>query len=239
MKYVLLLLVGTGVFVSCKKANGYNANILFYNASWSLPSISAAWNDGSVVSSLAQGKVSGTADAPYLQVPAGTNLVTIKAGSTALLNKNIYTASAKGSSFIVFDTSTGSFPVRILQLTDDLTLPDTTQVKYRILNLVPDTAVHVDIWLVNGATDSIRLDTAGSFIGSTVAASAAEPFTSFSYTGNRYTVKVKKTGTQQVYTSLANYMFAKQGIYSIIFSGLLTGTGATALQLSVLYHHTQ
>lgn len=241
MKYVLLMTgISVCMVIACKKTNSFNARVLFYNASWSLSAVTASWNDGVATSTaLVQGASSGTADSPYVALPAGTNLVTIKSGTTALLNKNIYTAAAAGSSFIVFDTSASASPARILQLSDDLTLPDTAQLKYRVLTLVPDAAVGVDIWLVNGAADSIRLDTAGVFIGAAATADAVQSFNTIGFHGGSYTVKVKKTGTQQLYTSITNYPFVVKGIYSIIFSGLPAGTGAAALKVAVLRHPPQ
>jgi hypothetical protein len=241
MKYVfLLLLVVTGIFAACKKTSSYNSGVLFYNATWSLPAVTAAWNGAAIVATgLAQGQSSGTADVPYIQVPAGTNLVTIKAGTAALLDKNIYAAAAASSSFIVFDSGTAVAPTVILQLTDDLTKPDTALLKYRVIDLVPDAATSIDVWLVNGTTDSIRLDTAGVFIGTAPAASTVQIFATVSYHGGNYTVKVKKTGTEQVYASVAAYPFAVQGIYTIFFSGLPAGTGGAAFKLSVLHHPSQ
>ena len=243
MKYIgWLILIAAVVFVSCKKTNSVNASVLFYNATWSLPAITAAWNGGDIVTTpIAQGQSSGRNDSAYIQVPAGTNLITVKAGTTTLLDKNIYTAAAQGTSFIFFDTTnvtTTTAPARILQLTDDLTLPDTFQLKYRVLNLVPDTSVKVDFWLVNGATDSVRIaDSASAFAGTTVQAASVQTFTTIPYHGGNYTLKAKKTGTEQVYISVANYPFAIDGIYSILFSGLLSGTGGTAFKLSVIHHH--
>ena len=244
MKYaVLMILIAVVVFVSCKKTNSSNASVLFYNATWSLPAITAAWNGSEIITTaIAQGQSSGTADSPYAKVPAGTNLITLKAGTNTLLDKNIYAAASTGSSFIFFDTTivaTPVFPVRILQLTDDLSLPDTGQLKYRVLNLVPDPAVKVDIWLVNGTSDSMRLDTAGGFAGAAAVASTIQTFNTLPFHGGNYTVKVKKTATEQVYISVADYPFAIKGIYSIIFSGLLTGTGSTGFKLSVLHHPPQ
>jgi hypothetical protein len=241
MKYVLLIiLIAACVFVSCKKTNSTNTSVMFYNATWSLPAITAAWNGSEIIATaIAQGQSSGTAASPYIQVPAGTNLITLKAGTNTLLDKNIYASAAAGSSFVFFDTSTIAAPVRVLQLKDDLSLPDTAQLKYRILTLVPDAGVKVDIWLVNGATDSIRLDTAGSFIGTTAVASSVESFTAIKYHGENYKVKVKKTGTEQLYVPAIDYSFAIKGIYSIIFSGLPTGAGSTAFKLSVLRHPAQ
>ena len=241
MRYIVLMIIVTAiVFVSCQKTNSVNASVLFYNATWSLPAITAAWNGGDIVTTaIAQGQSSGRNDSAYLQVPAGTNLITVKAGANTLLDKNIYAAAGQGTSFIFFDTTnvtTTTSPARILQLTDDLTLPDTSHINYRVLNLVPDT-IKVDIWLVNGATDSIRLDTAGAFAGTMVEASSLQTFTTISYYGGNYTVKVKKTGTEEVYIKLDNYPFTIKGIYTIIFSGLLAGTGNTGFKLSVIHHH--
>ena len=108
-----------------------------------------------------------------------------------------------------------------------------------ILLLVPDAALGVDTWLVNGVADSIRLDTAGAFIGTTATADEVQTFDTKSFHGGSYTVKIKKTGTQQLYASTAAYPFAVKGIYTIIFSGLPAGTGAAALKVSVLHHPPQ
>ncbi|MEO5682132.1 MAG: DUF4397 domain-containing protein [Chitinophagaceae bacterium] len=241
MRYVLLMIVMAVVFfTSCNKTNSSNANVLLYNATWSVNSISAAWNGTSIVTAaIAQGMSSGTRAVAYLQVPAGTNLVTLKAGSDTLVDKNIYTLSSAGTSFLFFDTSAviAARP-RILQLTDILTQPDTGQISYRFIHASPDTGTRVDVWLVNGITDSVRLDTAGLFIGKEAAASAVQSFTAISYNVKAYTVKIKKTGTQILYASVANYPFVKRGIYSIIFSGLPAGTGNAGFKLSVLQHQS-
>jgi len=238
MKYILLILwMVLMLFGSCKKTNNVSARVLFYNASWSLPGISAEWNGASIISTpLIPGQGSGAADSPYIKVPAGTNLITVKTATSTFLDKNIYATAASGTSFIFFDTSTQAAPARMLQLTDDVSLPDTFQLKYRVLNLVPDTSVKVDIWLVNGNTDSLPLDTASVFDGTTVTAAAVQTFTALSFHGAHYTVKIKKTGTEQVYVSVDNYPFAIKGIYTIIFSGLPPAAGNSGFKLSVLRH---
>jgi hypothetical protein len=242
MKYCLLVILITAAgIVSCKKSNSSNTNVLFYNATWSLPAITAAWNGNAIITTpIMQGQSSGTADKPYLQEPAGTNLITLKAGSNILVNKNIYTTAAAGTSFLFYDTSVSASPaIGILQLTDDLTPTDTAEIKYRFLDLSPDTTASADIWLVNGVTDSIRLDTAAVFIGQNAIASAVQLFTTMKYHGEAYTIKIKKTGTEQLYASLPNYVFAVRGTYSIIFSGLSGGSGSAGFILSVLHHATQ
>jgi hypothetical protein len=240
MKYSLLVLTVLVCIASCKKTNSYNTRVLLYNASWSLPGVTAAWNESGIVNTaLAQGQASGTVAAPYLEVAAGTNLITIKAGSTELLDKNIYAAAAAASSFIVFDTSVSIAPPRIIQLTDDLSLPDTGHFKFRLLKLSPDPLVKLDTWLVHGITDSLRLDSAGVFAGAQAEASALQTFTASVPPGGNYSVKLKKTATNIVVAAVSNYSFANQGIYSIILSGLPSGTGAAGYKLSVLRHPTQ
>jgi hypothetical protein len=243
MKYwywLMMLLITTGIFISCKKTNSNNANVLFYNGTWSLPAITAAWNESPVITTaVAQAQSSGTADKPYLQLPAGTNLITLKAGTDALVNNNIYTAATGGNSFLFFDTSTTKAPVRILQLIDDLTQPDTAEIKYRFLNLSPDSSLTADVWLVNGSTDSIQLSVQGAFVGKEALAVSLATFTAIKYHGQTYTIKIKKAGTGQVFASVAGYIFAVRNSYSIIFSGLSNGTGNAGLKLSVLHHQTQ
>ncbi len=238
MKYLLISVAIATVLVSgCKKTNNVSASVLFYNASWSLPAIAAEWNGSSILTNpLAPGQTSGTADSPYIKVPAGTNLVTLKTAATTFFEKNIYATAASGTSFIFFDTSTHAAPARMLQLTDDLAQPDTFQIKYRVLNLTPDTSVKVDTWLVYGQIDSVRLDSASVFAGTMVTASDVQTFKTLPFHGENYTLKIKKTGTQEVYASIATYPFAVKGIYTFIFSGLPPAAANGGFRLSILRH---
>ena len=198
-RYIWLLLL-TGCIASCKKTDSSSANVLLYNATWSAPAISALWNGNKILPVvIAQGQSSGTTLAPYLQVPAGTNLVTLKAGNDTLVNKNIYTPPAGGNSFLFFDTSVNQAPARVLQLTDDLTPPDTARIKYRFINLSPDTVATADLWLVNGSTDSLQIKSSIPFVGSTATASSLPSFEvpDFKYRGQPYTIKTKKAGTDR------------------------------------------
>ncbi|HTL08393.1 MAG TPA: hypothetical protein VL307_09065 [Chitinophagaceae bacterium] len=236
MKKLLLVVLLAVAVVACKKTNNVSASILVYNASWSANGITMALNGTPIIAQpIAQGSSSGTADSPYIKIPAGTNNITVNTGSSVLVDKNVYASAAFGNSFILFDTSVQQRPTRILQLSDDLSLPDTFRIKYRVLNLVPDTAVKVDILLVNGSTDSLPLVTNGSFAGNTVSASTLQSFTAVPYHGENYSIKIKKAGTGELYTTL-NYPFSIQGIYSIIFSGLPAGNAGAGLKLTVLRH---
>ncbi|MEP6746075.1 MAG: hypothetical protein ABJB86_00030 [Bacteroidota bacterium] len=245
MKYsLLILLFVAAIIVSCKKTNSSNVNVLFYNGTWSVPAITAAWNGNNVITTgIAQGQSSGTSFSPYLKEPAGTNLVTIKIGTDSL-SKNVYAASSAGTSFLFYDDSSAAAvtgtAISVLQLTDDLTLPDTASINYRFINLSPDTSATVDVLLVNGTTDSLGLITAsGAFIGAGADPAAVQPFLNQKYHGEGYTIKIKKSGTEALLASVPNYFFAVRGIYSIIFSGVSTGSGSTAFKVSVLHHFAQ
>ena len=227
--------------VACRKTVSTNASVLFYNGSWTASNIRAAWNGIALtITPVTQGQSSGTAEKPYLDAPAGTSLVNLQAGLDTLVNKNIYTAAATSSTFLFYDTTAMVIPgarVNVLQLTDDLSLPDTAMIKYRLIDLAPDPADIADVWLVNGATDSVRLDSAFTFIGAAAQSSTVQPFLPLSYHNENYTLKIKKTGTETVLASIPQVNFMVRGIYSIIFSGISSNTGAGAVRLSLLHHN--
>jgi Domain of unknown function (DUF4397) len=238
MKYYLFLslLLLTG-FASCKKGASSSSALLIHNATSSISALTASWN-GAVATgtALAPGATSGTPDAPYLYLPAGTNNLVLKSGTTVLVDKNIYTSSTGGYSMLLYDTGVTAGAVRILIMNDDLTLPDTASIHIRVLDCAPDTA-GVDVWLVNSSNaDSLRLDSAFLFMGAEAVATDVQTFTAIKYHGLSYSVKIKKTGTEEVLASVINYPFKEQGIYSVVYSGLLSGTGNAAPKLAVIHH---
>ena len=221
----------------CSKTGTINTRVIFYNATSSVATLSATWNDHALLSSaLAQGQSSGSPSAPYLNAPAGTNLLTVVAGTDTLLRKNIYSKASGGTTFILYDTAMPAGRPQILQLTDDLSLPDTATIKYRLIDLSPDSNARADVWLVNGTTDSLRLDSAAGFIGPVPSATAVQAFNSIKYHGEAYTLKIKKTGTGLVMASVNGFALVARGIYSFIFSGISSGAGATGPKITVLQH---
>lgn len=238
MKYFLVIVLAAVVFLSCKKSDGGTTHVLFYNGSWSVPAITATWNGSAIITTpVSQGQSTGTVDNPYLPVPAGTNLVTVNSGAAVLFSKNVYANPATGNSLLFYDTSiTAPSTVQTIQLTDDLSLPDTAQIKFRFINASPDTAATTDLWLVHGTTDSALIKTA-SFIGKDAPGSTVQVFeAAIKYHGETYTIKAKKSGTQNVLASVSNAVFVVKGIYSFVLSGFSTGTGSSAFKLSVLHH---
>jgi hypothetical protein len=240
MKYLLLTAIICPFFVSCSKSAGTTSRVLVCNAGYSQTSLTASWDGYAFLSTgLAQGQVSGKPDSPYARVAAGTNNIVLKLGTTVLLDKNIYASPTGGYSVVLYDTNAMAVSNRVLVLTDDLTRPDTFSIRFRILDCVP-TQDSVDIWLVNQTqADSIRLDSAAAYIGSTVLEENIQSFAPAKYYGGAYTVKIKKTGTEQVLATLSNYPFNIQEIYSIVYSGIPAGSGASGLKITVFRHPQQ
>jgi Domain of unknown function (DUF4397) len=236
--YLFVLLIGIAGFVSCKKTAGTTSKILVLNATYSIPALTAELNGIPITNTaLSQGQVSGTADAPYQNFPAGTNNIVLKSGANVLVDKNLYTGPVNGYSIMVYDTSQLAGSTKnVLILTDDLILPDTASVRLRFINCVPDTLL-VDVLLVNtSGTDSVALISNAAFIGAAATANSVQSFNAIKYHGQSYTIKIKKAGSQELLSTVNNYLFKEREIYSFVYSGLPTGSGATARKLVVVHH---
>jgi hypothetical protein len=242
MKYHwFVLLIGIAGFASCKKTAGTTSKIMVLNASYSIPALAAELNGIAITNTaLSQGQVSGTADAPYQNFPAGTNNIVLKSGTNILADKNLYTGPANGYSILVYDSSQVAVSaINTLILTDDLTLPDTAAIRLRFISCVPDTLL-TDVVLVNiTGADSVALVSNIPFIGAAASAASVQVFTAIKYHRETYNIKVKKAGTQELLAAVNNYVFIEREIYSFVFSGLPTGSGATARKLLVVHHDLQ
>jgi hypothetical protein len=231
---IVAILLSCSAIIACKKTAAINAPVLFYNATYSLPSFTVSWNNGQVLTNaITPGHSTNTADSPYVEVPGGTNLVTLKVGANTLFEKNIYTPAGFGNSFFLYDTGTVAGAAGILQMSDDFTVPDTASINYRLLDLCPDPSVLADVWLVHGTTDSVNIATSTTFIGQDAAGASYQAFNNIKYHNEQYTIKVKNTGTEQLFASINMYPFVVRGLYTIVFSG----TAATGFKLTVLHNH--
>jgi Domain of unknown function (DUF4397) len=236
--YFFVLLMVVAAFVACKKTAGTTSKILLLNATYSIPALTAELNGIAITNTaLSQGQVSGTADAPYQNFPAGTNSIVLKSGNSVLADKNLYTGPVNGYSILVYDTSQAAGDAKnILILTDDLTIADTASIRFRFINCVPDTLL-ADIWLVNtNGVDSGFLINNAPFIGASAIAGSVQTFNAIKYHGQSYHVKIKKAGTQELLAAVNNYLFNEREIYSFVYSGLPTGSGATARKLLIVHH---
>jgi hypothetical protein len=236
-RFLWICLAGAIVFSSCKKNVGTISRLLVTNATLATGDLSVSWSGFPLTpTALAQGKTTGTTAEPYLQVPAGTNNIVLKSGSTVLLDKNIYGAPSNFS-LLVYDTSLTSATLNVAVLTDDLTLPDTTSLaKCRFIDCVPDTNV-VDVILLNIA-DTVAI-TSVSFIGANPTVSTLQTFGTLK--SGTYKPLVYKTGTAFTVSPLFagdSITLGPQKICTLVYSGKPGSTGPDALKLAAIFHPT-
>jgi len=233
-RFLWISLAGAIVFYSCK-STGTTSRLLVTNATLATGDLSVLWSGYLLTpTALAQGKTTGTATEPYLQVPAGTNNIVLKSGSTVVLDKNIYGAPSNFS-LLVYDTSLTSATLNVAVLTDNLTLPDTTSLaKCRFIDCVPDTNV-VDVLLLRAA-DTVAI-TGISFIGANPTVSSLQTFGTLK--SGKYRPVVYKTGT--AFTALPLFSadsvtLGPQSICTLVYSGKPGSSGADSLKLAAIFH---
>jgi len=232
----LLLTVCCLLFVACKKTEGGTTRIIFYNGTYSIAALQGAWNGGSLTANpLAQAQYAGSAAAPYLALPAGTNNITVTAGARTFLDKNAYTAMGNNYTLLVYDTAAKDSSVNTLLLADDLTLPDTANAKCRFINCAPDTTQLVPV--IYNKIDTLAFST-GNFIGNKPSASAVQPFANVKKGKYAFVIVQKPTGIP-VFAATDSLSFTSQSIYSLIYSGLKTATGARGIKFNLLMHNVQ
>jgi len=215
---------------SCKKTPGVTTRMILHNATLTINSLSMFWNGTAVTgSALAQGKTSGTTSEPYLTLPAGTNNIILKSGSTVLLDKNAYGGATISYTMLAYDSTTSAASLNFLLLTDDLSVAaDTTSPKYRFINCSYGTTV--DSVLLRNAADTVKVSTL-SFIGPAPTVSTVQAFTTL--TAGTYQPLVFRGGVTTTYDSI---VLSKQKICSLIYSGTAGSTGADSLKLAVIFH---
>jgi hypothetical protein len=233
MKQFVFFIMICCMAVACKKSGSGSTKLALYNATHSIAALSASWSGiGINANPLAQAQSSGSATTPYVQLPAGTNNIVVTAGSRTFFDKNAFAAFGNAYTLLVYDTSSADSTLNTLLLTDDLTLPDTASAKCRFINCVPDT-MSINFFLVN-KVDTFAIQNA-SFIGRIPLASSVQPF------GNvkRGTYKpylVQAATRLAFFTTTDSITLTRQSIYSFIYSGLKTGTGARGIKFNIINH---
>ncbi len=231
MQRVLVIVILCACIVaSCKKAPGVTTRMLLHNATLTIDSLSMLWNGTTVTSSaLAQGKTSGTVSEPYLTIPAGTNNIILKSGSTTLLDKNVYGGVNTSYTLLAYDSTTSASSLNVILLTDDLSFAtDSVSPKYRFINCSYGTAI--DSVKLRNAADTVSVSTI-TFIGPSPTASTVQVFTTL--TAGTYQPLVFSGGVAKAYDSVA---LSAQKICSLIYSGKPGSTGADSLKLAVIFH---
>jgi hypothetical protein len=220
---------------ACNKQVLTNSRLSVFNGTHSINSLSVKWNGAlATTSPLAQGQFSGSTTTIYADIAAGTNNIVVQNGTNLLLDKNIFSEPLGAYTLLAYDTNKTAGSTRLLYLTDNIinTLEtDTTHIRF--LNLVPDSTA-VDLILFRPVkNDTVFINQ--SFVGKEADEKNIEVF-SEKKAGAVTSIKINKTGTNEALIASGSYSFEKKSFYTIIFSGLISGTGSAGLQLKVLKH---
>lgn len=155
-----------------------------------------------------------TASSPFFSTDPGTKKLGIRAGAVAPATQpTLEVASVEGFNFanqraytfLVYDTlnTTASNRLRVLRLSDDLTIPTGINTHVRFIHAAPN-APAVDVTLVRTSAtpvDSVTIRNA-SYIGTAPNETALSAFTPIPG-GTAYTARVKAAGTQTVVASFS------------------------------------
>ncbi len=162
----------------------------------------------------------------YLPASTGNRNVKISAdsGKTSLIEANVAMDLGKIYSFFAMDTVLNS-KLKVLQLTDDLTLPASGMAHVRFLHLAPATAP-VDVTFTRG-TDSVTMS-GMSYAGTTTTPNVATLAKFTPIPAGTYTIKVKSPGTQTVLAQSAATSLGAVKIFTFYVKG-----GAKSQPLSV------
>ncbi len=222
----------------CGKENTYSTNFasaVFINASPSVTNANPRPGINIFVDTVVKSGsvIAYRGSTGYLGIEPGSRKLELRTNTTPAAV--LYSAAAenfevnKASSFIIYDTlSTANTALKVIRLSDDLTLPTAGNIKVRFLHLA-NNAPAVDLTLVRTSVtpnDSITL-TNKSYIGATPTISALEPFASIPQ--GAYTLKVKLAGTQTVaLTASLSALNTTNGIFTLFAAGTTQGQALTA-----------
>ncbi len=222
----------------CGKENSYTNNFasaVFINASPSVTNANPRPGISIFVDTLAKSAsvIAYRGSTGYLGIEPGSRKLELRTNTTP--TAILYSAAAesfevnKASSFVIYDTlSAANTALKVIRLSDDLSLPAAGNIKVRFLHLA-NNAPAVDLTLVRTSVtpnDSVTL-TNRSYIGASPTISALEPFASIPQ--GAYTLKVKLAGTQTVAltANLASLNVAN-GIFTLFAAGTTQGQALTA-----------
>jgi Domain of unknown function (DUF4397) len=234
-RIVIVFSVVLLAIAACNKQILTNSRLSVFNGTHSINGLSVKWNGDLVTTSpLVQGQFSGSTGTIYTNIAAGTNNIVVQNGTNLLLDKNIFSEPLGAYTLLACDTNNTAGSTRLLYLTDNIiNTIETDTAHIRFLNLVPGNPA-VDVILLRPAKN----DTAfinQPFVGKEADEKNIEIF-SQKKAGQVSAVRINKTGTNENLISVGSYNFEKKSFYTIIFSGLGSGTGNAGLQLKILKH---
>jgi hypothetical protein len=225
------------VLISCGKDNTFSndfSSAAFINAApataASIPSLNV-YIDTFLQTSVAYGGTTG-----YLSLNPGTRKLQLKNSANLVTYVDLGSegfSTNTASTYVVYDTISVANPtLRVMRLSDTLTLPPAGFIKVRFLHLAPRTGP-LDVTFVRTTVvpnDSITFSNL-TYAGATPNVQALSTFTSIPL--GAYTIKLKNAGTQTVIgtsttiASLANLAGAAglTGINTIYLTGGAAGAG--------------
>lgn len=238
MKRLFITMIAGLSLAGCGKEISYTTNYasaIFINASPSITNAAPRPGVNLFVDTLVKSGsvIAYRGNTGYLGIEPGSRKLELRTNTTPITV--LFSAAAenfeanKASSFIIYDTlSSLNSSVKVLRLSDDLSLPTAGNIKVRFLHLA-NNAPAVDLTLVRTSVtpnDSVTL-TNRSYIGATPTASTLEPFASIPQ--GAYTLKVKLAGTQTVaLTAALSSLNAANGIFTLYAAGTTQGQALTA-----------
>jgi hypothetical protein len=238
MKRLFIAMIAGLSLAGCGKENSYTTNYasaIFINASPSINNAAPRPGVNLFVDTLVKSGsvIAYRGSTGYLGIEPGSRKLELRTNTTP--TTVLFSAAAenfevnKASSFIIYDTlSSLNSSVKVLRLSDDLSLPTAGNIKVRFLHLA-NNAPAVDLTLVRTSVtpnDSVTL-TNRSYIGATPTASTLESFASIPQ--GVYTLRVKLAGTQTVALSAAlSALNAANGIFTLYAAGTTQGQPLTA-----------
>lgn len=205
-------------FTACKKSDSTpaSASVMFVNAATGTSSVSVSAN-GTVAAS----NIGFTNNSPYAHVAAGTNVNIIFSVNGSGISTPLVSGTktlATNTHYSVFAGGLFTDPSLVV-VTDDLTAPSAGMAKIRFVNLTSDN-INASCFVADTKLDS------------NITYTHYSPFIEVSPIVDKITMLDPANPTNSV--QLVSQTLNAGKIYTIILTGSATGTGASALSLTMI-----
>lgn len=222
---LLSAVIALFTFSACKKdKTPAKANVLVTHASPDAPGVDLLVDNVKVNSSA----LTFPNNTGYLQVNEGTRNIKVNASgtSTSVINADISFSGDKSYSLFAYKQLA---QIGAILVADDLTTPASGKAHIRFFHLSPD-APGVDVGILNGSTFTPVFANRSFETQTTASANAA--FTPVN--AGTYTFQVRVAGTSTAALTIPGVTLEAGKIYTVFARGLLAGSGAQALNASVI-----
>lgn len=210
---------------ACKKDKApVKANVLVTHASPDAPGVDLLVDNVKVNSSA----LTFPNNTGYLQVNEGTRNIKVNASGTTTTVIDANVSFTGNTSYSVFAYKKLA-QIGAIVVADDLTTPASGKAHIRFLHLSPD-APGVDVGVLTGSTFTTVFANRSFETQATATANAA--FTPVD--AGTYTFQVRVAGTSTVALTIPGVTLEAGKIYTVFARGLLSGSGAQALNASII-----